>query len=389
MGLAYEFQKKKVKFILYGIVGFFIAIILIIAGLTGDLEENCGDDTTSSQVTNLDDKGTEENAKNIAKHWKQKYGATPQAAAGILGVLQLESRLDPKSVNSSSGATGLAQWLGGRKDKLEDLAHKENKPATNLGVQLDYLDQELNSSYYASNKQIFKYTDVHKATKAWLMDYEGMSKNPEQWFLSKRYAFADHWYSVIGTKDPVAGDSLKNASQDEEANANLDCASDTDTGKADGNIIKTAKSMKGYFKYGQSHPSADLGTNLKNPNKSGTTDCSGFIWLTLNKAGYKVPANMGWFTGTMASDAKGSHQYLKQISENDAKAGDIVIVNQGAGAGNNGHTAFITENWHDKNTKIIEEGGDTTGHVNESTFGTAFYSLLSGSDVTLARPIKK
>ncbi|MEA5158753.1 CHAP domain-containing protein (plasmid) [Lactiplantibacillus plantarum 2025] len=389
MGLAYEFQKKKVKFILYGIVGFFIAIILIIAGLTGDLEENCGDDTTSSQVTNLDDKGTEENAKNIAKHWKQKYGATPQAAAGILGVLQLESRLDPKSVNSSSGATGLAQWLGGRKDKLEDLAHKENKPATNLGVQLDYLDQELNSSYYASNKQIFKYTDVHKATKAWLMDYEGMSKNPEQWFLSKRYAFADHWYSVIGTKDPVAGDSLKNASQDEEANANLDCASDTDTGKADGNIIKTAKSMKGYFKYGQSHPSADLGTNLKNPNKSGTTDCSGFIWLTLNKAGYKVPANMGWFTGTMASDAKGSHQYLKQISENDAKAGDIVIVNQGAGAGNNGHTAFITENWHGKNTKIIEEGGDTTGHVNESTFGTAFYSLLSGSDVTLARPIKK
>ena len=389
MGLAYEFQKKKVKFILYGIVGFFIAIILIIAGLTGDLEENCGDDTTSSQVTNLDDKGTEENAKNIAKHWKQKYGATPQAAAGILGVLQLESRLDPKSVNSSSGATGLAQWLGGRKDKLEDLAHKESKPATNLGVQLDYLDQELNSSYYASNKQIFKYTDVHKATKAWLMDYEGMSKNPEQWFLSKRYAFADHWYSVIGTKDPVAGDSLKNASQDEEANANLDCASDTDTGKADGNIIKTAKSMKGYFKYGQSHPSADLGTNLKNPNKSGTTDCSGFIWLTLNKAGYKVPANMGWFTGTMASDAKGSHQYLKQISENDAKAGDIVIVNQGAGAGNNGHTAFITENWHGKNTKIIEEGGDTTGHVNESTFGTAFYSLLSGGDVTLARPIKK
>ncbi|WP_395538411.1 phage tail tip lysozyme [Lactiplantibacillus pentosus] len=389
MGLAYEFQKKKIKFILYGIVGFFIAIILIIAGLTGDLEENCGDDTTSSQVTNLDDKGMEENAKNIAKHWKQKYGATPQAAAGILGVLQLESRLDPKSVNSSSGATGLAQWLGGRKDKLEDLAHKESKPATNLGVQLDYLDQELNSSYYASNKQIFKYTDVHKATKAWLMDYEGMSKNPEQWFLSKRYAFADHWYSVIGTKDPVAGDSLKNASQDEEANANLDCASDTDTGKADGNIIKTAKSMKGYFKYGQSHPSADLGTNLKNPNKSGTTDCSGFIWLTLNKAGYKVPANMGWFTGTMASDAKGSHQYLKQISENDAKAGDIVIVNQGAGAGNNGHTAFITENWHGKNTKIIEKGGDTTGHVNESTFGTAFYSLLSGSDVTLARPIKK
>lgn len=109
---------------------------------------------------------------------------------------------------------------------------------------------------------------------------------------------------------------------------------------------------------------------------------------TMQKAGYKVPANMGWFTGTMASDAKGSHQYLKQISENDAKAGDIVIVNQGAGAGNNGHTAILLGKWQGKATKIIEQGG-TGDKVNESTFGTAFYSLLNGSDVTLARPIKK
>ncbi|MCH8626201.1 peptidoglycan amidohydrolase family protein, partial [Lactiplantibacillus plantarum] len=88
------------------------------------------------------------------------------------------------------------------------------------------------------------------------------------------------------------------------------------------------------------------------------------------------------------SDAKGSHQYLKQISENDAKAGDIVIVNQGAGAGNNGHTAILLGKWQGKATKIIEQGG-VGDKVNESTFGTAFYSLLSGSDVTLARPIKK
>lgn len=384
MGLAYEFQKKKIKFILYGIVGFFIAIILIIAGLTGDLEENCGDDTTSSQVTNLDDNGMEENAKNIAKHWKQKYGATPQAAAGILGVLQLESRLDPKSVNSSSRATGLAQWLGGRKDKLEDLAHKESKPATNLGVQLDYLDQELNSSYYASNKQIFKYTDVHKATKAWLMDYEGMSKNPEQWYLSQRYGYADHWYSVLGASDPVAGNTLDNASSGDLTE--LGC--DSDPSYSGGSIVKNAESMKGDFYYVQTHPSPDLGSDLKNPNKTGGTDCSGFVWLALNKAGYKVPDNMGWFTGTMASDAKGSHQYLKQISENDAKAGDIVIVNQGAGAGNNGHTAILLDKWQGKATKIIEQGG-VGDKVNESTFGTAFYSLLSGSDVTLARPIKK
>ena len=243
--------------------GAILRIILLIAAITGQLQENNCDNSTTTTQTQLDSKDTMTNAKNIYAHWKQKYGATPQAAAGILGVLQLESRLDPKSVNSSSGATGLAQWLGDRKDKLEDLAHKENKPATNLGVQLDYLDQELNSSYYASNKQIFKYTDVHKATKAWLMDYEGMSKNPEQWYLGQRYGYADHWYSVLG-----------------------------------------------------------------------------------------------------------------------------VIVNQGAGAGNNGHTAILLDKWQGKATKIIEQGG-VGDKVNESTFGTAFYSLLNGSDVTLARPIKK
>lgn len=111
--------------------------------------------------------------------------------------------------------------------------------------------------------------------------------------------------------------------------------------------------------------------------------------VTLNKAGYKVPANMGWFTGSMASDAKGSHQYLKQISENDAKAGDIVIVNQGAGAGNNGHTAILLGKWQGKETKIIQEGGDTSGHVNEGKFGTSFSTLLDGGDVVLARPVKK
>lgn len=381
--LSFEYKKKKWKLIAYIVGGALLLIILLIAAVTGQLQENSCDDSTTTE-TQLDSKSMTENAKNIYAHWKQKYGATPQAAAGILGVLQLESRLDPKSVNSSSGATGLAQWLGGRKDKLEDLAHKENKPATNLGVQLDYLDQELNSSYYASNKQIFKYTDVHKATKAWLMDYEGMSKNPEQWYLSQRYGYAAHWYSVLGASDPVAGNTLDNASSGDLTE--LGC--DSDPSYSGGSIVKNAESMKGDFYYVQTHPSPGLGSDLKNPSKTGGTDCSGFVWLALNKAGYKVPANMGWFTGTMASDAKGSHQYLKQISENDAKAGDIVIVNQGAGAGNNGHTAILLDKWQGKATKIIEQGG-TGDKVNESTFGTAFYSLLSGSDVTLARPIKK
>lgn len=380
-----EYKKRKYKFIAYSIGGAVLLLILIISAVTGGLKEQCSDNTSSTATTNLTSKSTEENAKNIYAHWKKKYGTTPQAAAGILGTMQLESQLNPKSVNPSSGATGLAQWLGDRLTSLQALANKQNKDVTNLGLQLDYLDQELNGSY-SSSKTIFKDTSVHGAAKDWLMIFEGMSKNPEQWYLPQRYAYADHWYSVLGASDPVSSESIDTASQGEVDE--LACSSDSSSEASDSGVVKAAESMKGWFYYVQSHPSSDLGSDLKHPSKSGGTDCSGFVWLALNKAGYNVPANMGWYTMTMAQDAKGSHKYLKEVKSSDAKAGDVVIVNVGSGVSNNGHTAILLEDWKGRSTKIIEQGGGGD-KVNESTVANAFYPALEGGEMVLARPIKK
>ncbi|EMF0045776.1 phage tail protein [Enterococcus hirae] len=152
-------------------------------------------------------------------------------------------------------------------------------------------------------------------------------------------------------------------------------------------IVSIARSWLGWFYYVQLHPSSDLG-DLKNPNKTGGTDCSGFVWLVLYKAGYSVPANMQWYTGSMTSDARGSHSWLTEVSASQSRAGDIVIYNQGNGAGNNGHTAILLEPYKGNDTQIIEMGGDSryTG-VNISTIGYAFGSLLSG-DRCLARAVK-
>lgn len=152
-------------------------------------------------------------------------------------------------------------------------------------------------------------------------------------------------------------------------------------------IVSIARSWLGWFYYVQLHPSSDLG-DLKNPNKSGGTDCSGFVWLVLYKAGYSVPSNMQWYTGSMTSDARGSHSWLTEISASQSRAGDIVIYNQGDGAGNNGHTAILLEPYKGNDTQVIEMGGDGryTG-VNISTIGYAFGSLLSG-DRCLARGVK-
>ncbi|MBS0935697.1 phage tail tip lysozyme [Lactiplantibacillus plantarum] len=392
--------KKVILIMLVAGLPIFIVIALIL-GLTmvigSDDDNDCQVTTnpSSNVVTSAD---MNKNAKTIYNYLRSTDGikATPQAAAGIMGVWQFESSFNPGVANTGgSGATGLAQWMAERltgANGLKTIAAKQGKKWDSLDGQLNFMKYEMNHGYQGA-KHIFKETDVHRACYDWLMEYEGMRNNPEQWFLEKgpsgqpgRYPLSDHWFAKFGASDPGTSDSLDLASDSgaKSSDNSSDCNESTAN---DGDILATAKGWLGYFYYVQSHPSKDLGSDLKNPDKNGGTDCSGYVWLVLNKAGYKVPANMGWFTGTMASDATGKHQYLKAVDKTDAKAGDIVIVNQGAGSGNDGHTAILTEDWHGNSTRIIESGG-TGKAINIAQFGNAFSSLLSG-DITFARAIKK
>jgi len=156
---------------------------------------------------------------------------------------------------------------------------------------------------------------------------------------------------------------------------------------SDSNVLNVAKSLKGYFHYSQ--PLRAQFGSVENPDKNGYADCSSFVWLVLTKAGYKTPANVGWFTGSMTSDARGSKQYLQEIPESEAKAGDIIIVNLGSGVGNDGHTAVLAKDWHGLSTKVIEQGGMNTNGVGEGQVNLSFGYLLNGGDICFARPIKK
>ncbi len=140
---------------------------------------------------------------------------------------------------------------------------------------------------------------------------------------------------------------------------------------------------------------------LSDVKKDGVTDCSGFVWLVLKLAGYKVPADMGWYTGSMEKDATGPQTYLKKISLSEARAGDIVIVNMNgtSGAGANGHTLILTSdptginNEMDllkSNVSVIQEGGGSHGGVNESTMRDSFsQSWWNNSSVIVARATEK
>lgn len=154
-----------------------------------------------------------------------------------------------------------------------------------------------------------------------------------------------------------------------------------------GNILSTAKSLTGYFHYSQ--PMRWNFGSVESPDRNGYADCSSFVWLVLTKAGYRT-ATRGtlWYTGSMTADARGARQYLTEVSPNEAKAGDIIIVNMGAGAGNDGHTAVLAEDWHGYTTAIVEMGGMQSGGAGIGRVDWSFGYLLNGGDVCLARAKK-
>lgn len=157
--------------------------------------------------------------------------------------------------------------------------------------------------------------------------------------------------------------------------------------QANSDIVSVAKSLLGYFTYQLIHGEAYIGS-VANPDRNGVTDCSGYVWLVLAMCGYRVPANMQWYTGSMTSDARGAHQWLQEIAPEQSKAGDIIIYNVGGGAGANGHTAILLETYRGNDTQIIQMGGDGRfSGVNTSTIGYSFGSLLGG-DRCIARAVK-
>ena len=97
------------------------------------------------------------NAKIIYEYFIKK-GLPNYIAAGFVGNFYQESGLNPQVINSI-GATGIAQWLGSRKDRLL----KKPNPFT-LQTQLDFAWEELNGSEKKAFIAIQSANSVSEAT---------------------------------------------------------------------------------------------------------------------------------------------------------------------------------------------------------------------------------
>lgn len=435
-------ENKRNKIIMFGstllaLNGAFISVVQA-SPLDAGYKEFCTTDNQSTDKDSSSDvqttgeatgdwtkKGSKAYgvAENLFKYWTSKKGFSGAAAAGIVGnVAGAEDptmKLDQKEVGGGSGG-GLYQFT----PYTKYLNHPKSDKSWSVDNQSDVVwELELANNEMAhyglhmKTADFAQLTDPKKAAEVWERGYERPAVPAAT--LPQRQAAAQKAYELFGGANISANSALFGASNAAAGGGNDGGSSKSDSGtadkdpcdginessnngEADGNIVKNARSLMTWFHYSQDNRTNFMKDGKKpddlklkdDLNKDGNADCSSFVWLVLKMSGYSVPNNVGWFTGTMAQDAKSSHKWFKQIDEKDAKPGDVIIVNQGSGVGSNGHTAIITENWHGYATKCINEGGDdeTIFHhdgVCEDTIERQFGTMLQGSDITIARPVKK
>lgn len=78
-------------------------------------------------------------ARTLAAAIKKIYpSATNAGIAAVLGNWSFESHLDPGAINPGGGASGLGQWLGGRKDNLIKFARKTGGNWKSAATQLEF-----------------------------------------------------------------------------------------------------------------------------------------------------------------------------------------------------------------------------------------------------------
>ena len=171
---------------------------------SGSYSSYTGDSSSSGAIaTSGANISGSNNGKKIWNYFKKKN--MPDAGiAALMGNLYAESHLAPnnlqdtynksiglsdeeysnqvtkgtygKFVNDSAGY-GLAQWTySSRKKGLLDMARRSNLPIDDIGLQLDYLNSELNSNYKSVNQALYNAKDIKTASNVVLHDFE----NPEK-----------------------------------------------------------------------------------------------------------------------------------------------------------------------------------------------------------------
>ena len=183
-----------------------------------------------------------ENINKIGGYLVEECGLNVHVVFGILGNIEQESGFNPASVNHASGASGICQWLGGRKTKM--INHCGSDWKTDLDGQLEYLKKELNSDYKSSVlDKLKKLPDNEKgmrsAVEIWCRHFEICGNYEVEY--SVRYRRAKKLYDELDGK--LAGYAANTGIEDYSIKQEL-FSGTSSINLTDGSILSTTVTEK-------------------------------------------------------------------------------------------------------------------------------------------------
>ncbi|HEX6462244.1 MAG TPA: phage tail tip lysozyme [Candidatus Saccharimonadales bacterium] len=265
-------------------------------------------------------------------------GFTDFQAAGIMGNMKRESGINPAAIedlrkrgDDLGPGHGLVQWSFGRWDNLQKYATERKKDWTDLGVQLDFLWLELNSTEKKARDSVKASKTIEEATAAFERDFERAGVVA----LAERIKFAKEILDLSrdwgGPGAPVTGTA-----------GTVQCAdASSGNGAVAGNIIATA------LNYSWPDNKGHKGPNSAKPEykaawngASNMTDCGAFVATVMVKSG--VDPNYPPVGTAIQKKYLLDHPEKYKIThapKNSSQLlpGDILIFNNG---GPTGHTMF-------------------------------------------------
>ena len=125
-------------------------------------------------------------AKKKAMEFFQSKGLSSHHAAGIVGNLLGESKLNHQAINPTSKAFGIAQWLGDRKKKL----FKKYGENPTFDQQLEFVWEELNSSEKSAFDKLLQTKSVEEATNSFMKHFERPSQREMAQSINNRIKFS-------------------------------------------------------------------------------------------------------------------------------------------------------------------------------------------------------
>lgn len=253
------------------------------------------------------------NKQKIWSYFASK-GFTKEAIAGIMANLMHESRLNPETVQGGGRGPGhgLLQWEGGRLTQLKQYAKSKGKSWTDMETQLDFALMEMMGTggvdkysstlwdKYGGFEKFKSIKDVNEATRI----FEAVMERAGRPMMDRRYSY---------------GQQIYNEMKDWNPNPTAPKAGGGSAGVS--NIARN----QGMLNYGKTR----IGNRYLYgaANASGSIDCSGFVWRSMQSQGYKGPRFSTGEFGSLVS--KG---VLQKIPMSQKQPGDIMWMS--------GHTGF-------------------------------------------------